>query len=234
MIEPDLAAPRAADLALDLARDGACLCPGGALPILKDLQDVLAKWPDGRAGSRIAGDPELAEILSPGGPIGAIVARHRSRPGKPVRAVLFDKNDRADWSLGWHQDRTIALRSRAEAPGFGPWTVKQGIDHVEPPFAVIEAMMTLRIHLDPVDEDNASLLVALGSHRLGRIAVDRIGAVVDEAPIHACLAEPGDVWLYRTPILHASHAARPGRRRRVLQVDYAAGDLPAGLEWLGI
>ena len=59
-------------------------------------------------------------------------------------------------------------------------------------------------------------------------------AVVARAPIFSCLAEVGDVWVYRTPILHASHAAEPGRRRRVLQVDYAAGDLPAPLEWLGI
>lgn len=26
---------------------------------------------------------------------------------RPVRALLFDKSDSANWSLGWHQDRTI-------------------------------------------------------------------------------------------------------------------------------
>ena len=49
-----------------------------------------------------------------------------------------------------------------------------------------------------------------------------------------CVAEAGDVWLYATPILHASEAShRPGHRR-VLQVDYAAEELPGGLEWLGV
>lgn len=50
----------------------------------------------------------------------------------------------------------------------------------------------------------------------------------------ACLAAAGDMWAYATPILHASSAATQPRRRRVLQVDYAAIDLPGGLEWLGI
>ncbi|TCM17361.1 phytanoyl-CoA dioxygenase PhyH [Novosphingobium sp. PhB165] len=167
-------------------------------------------------------------------PIGALVALANGRAVRPVRAVLFDKNERTDWSLGWHQDRTVAVRARAEVSGFGPWSVKQGIHHVEPPFAVIDDMLTVRIHLDSVDTENAPLLIATGSHRLGRISVGEVENVVEQSPIHVCLAQAGDVWVYRTPILHASNAARPGRRRRVLQVDYAAGDLPAPLEWLGI
>lgn len=58
--------------------------------------------------------------------------------------------------------------------------------------------------------------------------------VVASCGTAACLAEPGDVWLYATPILHASEAAKAPLRRRVLQVDYAVDDLPGGLEWLGI
>ncbi|WP_443477947.1 phytanoyl-CoA dioxygenase family protein [Novosphingobium aerophilum] len=221
-------------LQLRLDRDGACFHGGLALPILDALAGVLAKWPDGRAGTRIAGGAGLARLLGPEAPVGARLAELAGLPVRPVRAVLFDKNDRADWSLGWHQDRTIAVRAEADLPGFGPWTVKQGICHVEPPFALSEGMLTVRIHLDPVDAGNAPLLIVPGSHRLGRIAVADVDAIVARAPVFSCLADTGDVWIYRTPILHASHAARPGRRRRVLQVDYAAGDLPAPLEWLGI
>ena len=35
-------------------------------------------------------------------------------------------------------------------------------------------------------------------------------------------------------ILHASNAAETPRRRRVLQIDYSADDLPGGLQWLGV
>ena len=38
----------------------------------------------------------------------------------PVRAILFDKNADQNWSLGWHQDRTIAVRQRIDIDGFGP------------------------------------------------------------------------------------------------------------------
>lgn len=95
-------------------------------------------------------------------------------------------------------------------------------------------MVTLRIHLDPVPADNAPLMVAPGSHRLGRIAAPDIRAIVERCGTAACLAERGDVWSYATPILHASAASTGHARRRVLQVDYAIGALPAPLGWLGV
>lgn len=106
--------------------------------------------------------------------------------------------------------------------------------HVAPPIDLLERMLTIRIHLDDVSTDNAPLLIAPGSHRLGRIAEDEIASVVQRCGVRECLAAAGDVWLYATPILHASDASRKPGRRRVLQVDYAAEELPGGLEWLGI
>lgn len=111
---------------------------------------------------------------------------------------------------------------------------KQGIQHVAPPFAITAEMATLRIHLDDTPADNAPLLIAPGSHRLGLIAEDAIAAVVARCGSFACLAAAGDVWCYATPILHASAATQSDRRRRVLQVDYSATSRPAPLEWLGI
>jgi ectoine hydroxylase-related dioxygenase (phytanoyl-CoA dioxygenase family) len=150
-----------------------------------------------------------------------------------VRAILFDKNSATNWSLGWHQDRTICVRARAEAPGFRSWTVKAGLLHVAPPFALLERIVTLRVHLDDVPEDNAPLLIAPGSHR-ALVPEVEIEATVARCGSFACLAEAGDVWIYATSILHASAASRTIGRRRVLQVDYSADALPAGLEWLGI
>lgn len=191
----------------------------------------LADLPLGRPGVRLAGRPALTALLR-AGPLAELVAA--TLPGaRPVRAVLFDKSATANWGLGWHQDRTIAVRRRHDLPGYGPWTRKAGILHVEPPFAVIERMRTIRIHLDPVPADNAPLLIAPGSHRCGRIAEPMIGAAVARHGIATCLAERGDVWLYATAILHASRPA--GRaRRRVLQVDYSADVLPGPLAWLGM
>ena len=66
-----------------------------------------------------------------------------------MRAILFDKTPATNWSLGWHQDRTIAVAKRADVNGFGPWTVKSGLLHVAPPFDILVRMVTLRVHLDP-------------------------------------------------------------------------------------
>jgi hypothetical protein len=126
------------------------------------------------------------------------------------------------------------VRERRAVEGFGPWSRKQGLTHVAPPFEVLEHMATLRIHIDPVGPDNAPLRVALGSHQAGPVAARNAAARAEERPQFLCLAEAGDVWAYATPILHASdRAQRPGRRR-VLQVDYSADELPGGLEWAGV
>jgi ectoine hydroxylase-related dioxygenase (phytanoyl-CoA dioxygenase family) len=167
-------------------------------------------------------------------PIGAVAAKALGLDCFPVRALLFDKTEATNWALGWHQDRTIVVRERREVPGFGAWTVKSGLQHVAPPADVLAQMVTLRVHLDPVPEDNAPLQVACGSHRLGMVPESDVDAVVERSEILTCLADRGDVWLYRTLVLHASAAASRPARRRVLQVDYAATPLPNGLKYLGV
>jgi ectoine hydroxylase-related dioxygenase (phytanoyl-CoA dioxygenase family) len=182
-------------------------------------------------GTRLERLGDFAPFLVPPGSIAALASRLIGRPAQPVRAIAFDKSPHANWALGWHQDRTINVAARAEVEGYGPWTRKQGHHHVQPPFALIEGMVTLRIHLDPVTHDNAPLEIALGSHRLGLIAEPRVPEVVAACEVRACLAAAGDIWAYSTPILHASRRSASASPRRVLQVDYSADTLPAPLEW---
>jgi len=219
---------------MQLGRDGAEHFPDAAGRILQRLTDSLQGVPPGRAGVRLSRVHELREVLGPEGPIGNLAARFLGAKAIPVRAILFDKTADRNWGLGWHQDRTICVQTRRETPGFGPWTTKAGLLHVAPPFAYIERMLTIRVHLDAVTADNAPLLVAPGSHRLGLIPVGEVAEAVARCGSRACLAAAGDIWVYATPILHASDAAnRPGRRR-VLQIDYSADELPDGLDWLGV
>lgn len=112
--------------------------------------------------------------------------------------------------------------------------VKSGLIQVEPPFEIFERMVTLRVHLDAVDASNAPLRIVPESHRLGRLPERQIEQVVATFGERLCVAERGDVWLYATPIVHASLAADPPRRRRVLQVDYLADAAPGPLAWRGV
>lgn len=220
--------------ALNLTRDGAELFAGAASAILPDLVAALADLPEGEAGLRLRELPSLRPHLDPAGAIGAVAASFLGNDCRPVRAILFDKNPAANWALGWHQDRTICVAAKVDVAGFGPWTLKSGLHHVEPPFDLLAAMVTLRVHLDEVPPDNAPLLIAPGSHRLGRIPEAGISEAMRACGTAVCTARAGDIWLYATPILHASRAAARPARRRVLQLDYSARELPLGLEWLGV
>jgi Phytanoyl-CoA dioxygenase (PhyH) len=201
---------------------------------LCEFEAVLAPFVDQGAGVRLHAVAGLADLLSGSGGMARTARGLLDDAAVPVRAILFDKTDATNWGLGWHQDRTIVVKKRVEVADFGPWTVKSGLLHVAPPIEILQAMVTLRLHLDDVDEANAPLLAAVGSHRLGRIAENDIDSIVGRSRIDQCLAQRGDIWAYSTPILHASDAARAPRRRRVLQVDYANSTLPGRLEWLGL
>lgn len=219
----------------ELGRDGAELAPKALdTSTLAALEQVLAGQPRDVAGVRLFGVVGLPGFLATHGPIGSIAARSLGENARPVRAILFDKTASANWSLAWHQDRVVAVRDRKEVEGFGPWTRKHGALHVAPPFDLLASMLTLRVHLDPAPPTNAPLLIAPGSHHFGRIPEADIPEVVSRCGVAMCLAEAGDVWAYATPILHASDRASAAIHRRVLQVDYAVGDLPGGLQWLGV
>jgi ectoine hydroxylase-related dioxygenase (phytanoyl-CoA dioxygenase family) len=220
---------------MTFARDGAQRFRSAiTTATLQDLAEAIADVPQHQAGVRLFGRAGLRPLLAGSGPIGMAAASVLGRTCRPVRAILFDKTPAANWSLAWHQDRTIVVTERIEVAGFGPWTLKNGLLHVAPPFDLLAEMVTLRVHLDPVPATNAPLLIAPGSHRLGRIPETEVRDVVQRCGTIACLAEAGDIWLYATPILHASEAAFAPAHRRVLQVDFATGDLPGGLKWLGV
>lgn len=218
------------DGGLNFDEDGAACFPAiFDTTAIEALRDRLDPGLEGRPGRRITGD--LAAAIAP---MTAIAAGLIGRAAFPVRAVAFDKTAEANWSVLWHQDRTIAVRERREAEGFGPWSTKDGVPHVAPPIDVLANMVTLRLHLDDCGEDNAPLKVALGSHRLGVVAADQAAPVAARLSQLSCLARAGDVWACSTLILHGSDRSRSPSRRRVLQVDYAAINLPGGLEWQGV
>lgn len=221
-------------VAQEFATTGAVRFSGVLVDALERLENAVAGLPSESAGVRMQAIEPLREMLEPNGCVGAIPAKFLGAGAKPIRAILFNKTAETNWSLAWHQDRTICVKTKREVEGFGPWTVKQGFVHVAPPVDLLGKMITIRVHLDDVPETNAPLLIAPGSHREGMVPVGKIEETVARLGTAICLADAGDVWVYSTLILHASGASQHAKARRVLQVDYAAFDLPGGLEWQGI
>ncbi len=152
----------------------------------------------------------------------------------PVRAILFDKIPGANWKVPWHQDRTIAVRERHDLPGYTAWTVKEGVPHVEPPTCVLEAMLTLRLHLDDCGPENGPLRVLAGGHRRGKLTTRQIRDWLESGQGEevTCTLQAGDGLLMCPLLPHASSpASRPGHRR-VIHVEYAReGSLDSRLQW---
>ncbi len=183
------------------------------------------------AGARgVLGRPAVAR-LARAESILALVRPHLPMSPRPVRGIYFDKAPGSNWLVAWHQDLTIALRERREVPGFGPWSAKGGVPHVQPPDALLERMLTVRLHLDEADERNGALRVLPGSHRCGRLDEDRIRELRATGSERLCAAKAGDALLMRPLLLHASGRSRGTGHRRVLHLEYAGFDLPDGLEW---
>jgi hypothetical protein len=150
---------------------------------------------------------------------------------QPVRSILFDKTPSENWPVAWHQDLTICTRAETPCDGYGPWSCKDGIPHVQPPVELLASMVTVRIHLDPTGGENGALRVIPGSHLHGRLSPESI-AEFTGGGAHTCECLPGDVLLMSPLILHSSkRSARPDRRR-ILHFEYAPPDaLDSRLTW---
>lgn len=160
-----------------------------------------------------------------------LVRPHLPQEPLPVRAIYFDKSPEANWLVPWHQDLSLAVRECADVPGFGPWSAKEGVPHVQPPVGLLERMLAVRVHLDDAGTDNGALRVLPGTHRLGRLSAERIQELRATVPEQTCVALAGDALLMRPLLLHASGRSTSPRHRRVLHLEYAAFDLPENLRW---
>jgi len=154
----------------------------------------------------------------------------RSEP-IPVRAIFFDKSPNANWLVSWHQDLTVALRARVEVSGYGPWSMKDGIPHVQPPVELLEQMLAVRVHLDDATEENGALRVLPGSHNSGRLSPELIQELRGKYRDVPCIAKAGDVMLMRPLLLHASSRSSTSGHRRVVHIEYAAFELPPVIHW---
>ncbi|MBL9117085.1 MAG: phytanoyl-CoA dioxygenase family protein [Verrucomicrobiaceae bacterium] len=172
---------------------------------------------------------EIANIAR--GCLSDIVAPLLADKPMPVRGIFFDKHPDVNWLVPWHQDLTIAVCERHEVAGFGPWSVKDQIPHVQPPISFLEQMVTARLHLDDADISNGALRVLPGSHAFGRLSADQIRRSSECGQPLVCKVKAGDVMVMRPLLLHASGRSLSRDHRRVVHIEYASFNLPPPLQW---
>jgi len=141
-----------------------------------------------------------------------------------VRVLYFDKPPDQSWALPWHTDSAIAVKNnRLPTEHFSKPTFKAGVAHVDAPDWLLENMLTLRLHLDDMTDENGPLKVLPGSHRGGS----------DRGPI-TVLGQRGDVLLMRPLLSHSSNKSQDGttKHRRILHFEFSGTEeLPDGFAW---
>jgi hypothetical protein len=172
----------------------------------------------------------LSDAFGPEAPLARVLAA--VLPGyHAVRALAFNKSASSNWGVSWHQDRTVPFAARHDVAGFGNWTCKAGVWHCEPPLALLNQMVFVRVHLDPSGADSGPMEIAPGSHHRGILPSADAETAANAYPTEVCLAERGDVLILHMLILHCSRPAARATARRTLRVDYAGCPLPAPLMW---
>ena len=220
------------NLGLDLARDGFALVadalPPAHLQAAAHACDALAP---ASAGTRGLLDQAwcraLADALRAHPAVGAsLPATHVA-----VQCTAFEKSARRNWLVTLHQDLSIPVARRVDDPALRGWARKEGRWFVQPPAALLETLLAIRVHLDDCGPADGPLQVVAGSHRHGLLDDAAAFALRAATPPVACTLARGGAMLMRPLLLHASSKATGTSRRRVLHFVFGPPALPHGLSW---
>lgn len=146
-----------------------------------------------------------------------------------VKSIYFDKPEKSNWFVAWHQDLTISVDKKMELPGYGPWTVKQNQFAVQPPLNILQNNFTVRIHLDNADEGNGALKVIPGSHLKEIYRPETINWNEETETI--CSVNAGGIMIMRPLLLHASNRTTNNQPRKVIHIEFSNSELPEGISW---
>ena len=150
-----------------------------------------------------------------------------------VQCTSFEKSVERNWLVPVHQDVAIAVAARIDDAALSGWSNKSGTWFVQPPLAVLEQLVAVRLHIDPCGLDDGPLNVVRGSHRDGRLDDKHALALRDARGTVACPVPRGGAMLMRPLLLHASSKSTGASRRRVLHFLFGPPELPCGLAWAG-
>jgi ectoine hydroxylase-related dioxygenase (phytanoyl-CoA dioxygenase family) len=147
------------------------------------------------------------------------------------KATLFDKSTDVNWLVPWHQDISIPVANRSEASMWNGWSMKDGVKYVQPPSEILSSLVALRIHLDECRISNGPLRVLKASHKVGRVPHEQCTALASSHEEKIITGTISSALLMRPLLIHASSKATASEQRRVLHLEFAACELPHGLQW---
>lgn len=146
-----------------------------------------------------------------------------------TKSIYFDKPEKSNWFVAYHQDLTISVNKKIETANFENWTVKQNQFAVQPPKEILEDNFTIRIHLDKTTKDNGALKVINNSHSKGILRIENMDFEKEKETM--CEVEKGGIMIMKPLLFHASNKTTNNERRRVIHIELSKQQLPEDLEW---
>jgi len=146
-----------------------------------------------------------------------------------TKSIYFDKPEKSNWFVAYHQDLTISVNKKVETENFENWTIKQNQFAVQPPKEILEQNFTIRIHIDKTTKENGALKVLNKSHREGIVRTESIKVENEIETI--CEVEKGGIMIMKPLLFHASNKTTNNERRRVIHLEFSNQKLPNELEW---
>lgn len=192
------------EVASALTEFSRCSLPRGKAGIRHMLSDKIA--------ASLAHDPRLMTIAR--GVLG--------REAIPFHATLFDKSPNANWLVVWHQDTALPLQEENDSPGWGPWSLKQGVIYAHAPASALEKVLALRIHLDDSTLENGPLRILPGTHQMGVLTDPSIEQLSARIAAKDCVVPRGGILAMKPLAVHSSSKSQTLKPRRVLHIEYAA------------
>jgi ectoine hydroxylase-related dioxygenase (phytanoyl-CoA dioxygenase family) len=144
-----------------------------------------------------------------------------------TKSIYFDKPEKSNWFVAYHQDLTISVNKKVEVPGYVNWTVKHDQYAVHPPEEILENNFTVRIHLDKTTSENGALKVIAKSHLKGIRRVETL----DKNDETTCEVKKGGIMIMKPLLFHASNKTTNNARRRVIHIEFSRQELPEELQW---
>ena len=217
-----------------VSSDGFAIIPN-VLPEseIADLQAMLdqSELPRSRAGMRHAMRNTSVAALARDSRLIAMAQEVLGSAALPFRATLFDKSPTSNWLVVWHQDTALPLRERRETAGWGPWSIKDGVNYAHAPASALEHVLALRLHLDDSVAENGPLRILPETHTLGVLSDDALHELSTQIAAFDCLVPRGGILAMRPLVVHASSKSQSHEPRRVLHIEYAvSSSIADGLE----
>lgn len=146
-----------------------------------------------------------------------------------TKSIYFDKPEKSNWFVSYHQDLTISVNQKLDYSGFVNWTVKQNQFAVQPPKAILENCFTIRIHLDKTTKENGALKVINQSHSKGILRIENID--LKNETENSCEVPKGGIMIMKPLLFHASDKTTNNERRRGIHIEFCNRQLPGELDW---